>query len=177
MRNRRVLRVIAVVACVIVLLLCAVIVLLHTSPAKRLAFEQVREILARQGVVLEAVDFDYGLLPFHVSTGRVSIHSAAAPDLPALFAADHFTVEIGLFDLISGRYRIEDLVITNANIQIVIDEQGRSNIPSSSSTTGATNRLVDLENAIRAARSLLKIALRTSSSASPPGIWRWMAAD
>ena len=50
MRNRLVLRVIVVVAGVIGLLLGVAIALLQTSTAKRLAFEQVRKILAKQGV-------------------------------------------------------------------------------------------------------------------------------
>ena len=136
MRNRLVLRVIVVVAGVIGLLLGVAIALLQTSTAKRLAFEQVRKILAKQGVILEAVDFDYSLLTFRISTGRASIRSASAPNLPSLFAADHFTAGIALSDLIHSRYRVEDLVITNPKIQIVIDEQGRDNIPSSTTTTG-----------------------------------------
>ena len=142
MRNRLVLRVIVVVAGVIGLLLGVAIALLQTSTAKRLAFEQVRKILAKQGVILEAVDFDYSLLTFRISTGRASIRSASAPNLPSLFAADHFTAGIALSDLIHSRYRVEDSVITNPKIQIVIDEQGRDNIPSSSSTT-TTGQAVD----------------------------------
>ena len=136
MRNRRALRILAVVAGAIVLLLVAAIVFVHTPPAKRFVLNQAQEILAKNGIVLEAVNFDYSFVPFRVSTGRVSIRSAAAPDLPPIFAAESFRVEIGLFDLIRGRYRIEDLVIANPNVRIVLDEKGRSNIPSSSSTGG-----------------------------------------
>src|SRR4026207_1333092 len=113
MRNRRVLRFIAVAAGILLLLLVAVLIFLRTPPAKRLVLDQIRKALATQGVVLEAVNFDFGLVPLRVSTGRVSIRSALAPDLPTLFVADHFTAEIGLSDLIGGRYRIEDLTVAN----------------------------------------------------------------
>lgn len=136
MRNRRLIRVIVVAAGVIVLLLGAALALLQTPAAKRLVLGQIGKILAKQGVVLEGVDFDYSPFALRISTGRVSVRSASAPDLPSLFEADHLTADIGLFDLISGRYRVEDSVITNPKIQIVVDEQGRNNIPGGTTTAG-----------------------------------------
>jgi outer membrane protein assembly complex protein YaeT len=44
--------------------------------------------------------------------------------------------QVDLFELLSGRYRVKDVVITNPRIQVVIDEQGRSNIPGSTTSTG-----------------------------------------
>jgi outer membrane protein assembly complex protein YaeT len=134
-RNRRVLHVIGLVAGIIVLLLGVITVFVQTPSGKRVVFEQVRKILADQGVVLKAGDFDYNLLGLHISAGQVSIGSASAPELPSVFTADHVTADISLFDLISGRYRVKDSVISNPRFQIVIDERGRHNIPGSTTTT------------------------------------------
>jgi outer membrane protein assembly complex protein YaeT len=137
LRNRRVLRFIFIVACSIFVLLGIGVALLHTPTAKWLAFEQVRKILQAQGIVLEVADFDYNLLAFHVSSDRVLIRGVSAPELPSVFTADHMTADLDLFDLIAGRYRVKDLVLTNPKIQIVIDEQGGNNIPGTASTSTA----------------------------------------
>jgi len=133
MQHRRVL---AAIGISVVLLLVILLIGVQTPFGKRLVFDQLRTILAAQGVVLDAEDFDFGLTRLHVSAARVAIRSASRPDLPPLFSADHVSADLGLFDLIRGRYRVNESVITNPRIQVVIDEQGRDNLPPSSSTTG-----------------------------------------
>src|SRR5262249_42104867 len=108
----------------------------RTPVAKRLVFDQLRQILSAQGVILDAENFDFGLTGLHVSAVQVSIRSASRPDLPPLFSADQVSADLGLSDLIRGRYRVNDSMITNPRIQVVVDEQGRDNLPPASSNTG-----------------------------------------
>jgi outer membrane protein assembly complex protein YaeT len=140
---RRILRVVAVCAGVLIVLLVAILAFLHTRTAKNLAIEQIRKFLAGQDIAIEAADFDYSFRPIRISTGRISIHKISTPDLPRLFSADHFTTSIRLYDLIHGRYHIEDLQIDNPSIHIVIDEKHRDNIPVASGSNSSSNQPID----------------------------------
>ena len=133
---RRVVRVTVILAGIVVVGLGVAVALLHTPAAKRLAFEQIRKLLTKQGVTLNAARFDYNLLALRISSGRLSISSTLAPDLPSVFTADDVMAQLDIFDLIRGRYRVKDAVLSNPKIQIIVDEQGRSNVPRSTTTTG-----------------------------------------
>ena len=89
MRNRRILRIIVIVAGIAVLLVVLSVVLIQTPAAKRLALAQVQKILAQQGISLEAADFSYNLLALRISSGKVSVRNPSTPDLPTVFTADY----------------------------------------------------------------------------------------
>src|SRR5207245_6331790 len=89
-----------------------------------------------QCVALDAARFDYNLLTFRISSTGLSVRSTLAHGATNLFAADDVMAEIDILELLHGRFRVKNAVISNPKIQIVVDEQGRSNIPSSGSTTG-----------------------------------------
>jgi len=143
-RIRRILRVLVVAAGIVVVLLVATTALLHTRFAKRQALEQIQKFLTRQDIAIEAADFNYSFMPLSVSTGRISIQKISSSDLPRIFSADHFTVNIRFNDLIHGRYRIEDLQLENPSIHVVIDEQRRDNIPGVSGKTATSSQPIDL---------------------------------
>ena len=133
---RRFIRVTGIIFTIVLVFLGASVVFIHTPAGKRRVFTQIRRILTAQGVALDAARFDYNLLTFRISSTGLSVRSTLAPDLPNLFAADDVMAEIDILQLLHGRYRVKNAVISNPKIQIVVDEQGRSNIPSSGSTTG-----------------------------------------
>src|SRR2546426_1341137 len=133
---RRFIRVTGIIFTIVLVFLGASVVFIHTPAGKRRVFTQIRRILTAQGVALDAARFDYNLLSFRISSTGLSVRSTLAPDLPNLFAADDVMAEIDILELLHGRYRVKNAVISNPKIQIVVDEQGRSNIPSSGSTTG-----------------------------------------
>jgi hypothetical protein len=87
-RFRRILRVAVVVAGIAALLLLLAIVFARTDTASHLVLGQIQKALLKQGMVIEAEKFSYGFRPLRISTGRVSLRSAAAPDLPPIFSAD-----------------------------------------------------------------------------------------
>src|SRR5438093_6061699 len=133
---RRFIRVTGIIFTIVLVFLGASVVFIHTPAGKRRVFTQIRRILTAQGVALDAARFDYNLLTFRISSTGLSVRSTLAPDLPNLFAADDVMAEIDILQLLHGRYRVKNAVISNPKIQIVVDEQVRSNIPSSGSTTG-----------------------------------------
>src|SRR3989449_971520 len=133
---RRFIRVTGIIFTIVLVSLGASVVFIQTPAGKRRVFTQIRRILTAQGVALDAARFDYNLLTFRISSTGLSVRSTLAPELPNLFAADDVMAEIDILELLHGRYRVKNAVISNPKIQIVVDEQGRSNIPSSGSTTG-----------------------------------------
>jgi outer membrane protein assembly complex protein YaeT len=135
-RSRRFLRLILIVVGTIVLFVGMAIGLIQTPMAKRLVFAQIQKILEKQGVTLDAVDFDYNLPALRISSRKLSVRSASTPQLPIVFKADYLMAQIDLFELLGGRYRVKDALITNPEVHIVVDEQGQSNIPSSTASTG-----------------------------------------
>src|SRR4030095_13969239 len=135
-RSRRFCLLVLIVVGILVLLVGVAIGLIHTTTAKRLVFAQIQKIVNKQGVALDAVDFDYNFWTLRISSAKVSVRSASAPELPSVFTADYVMAQIDLFELLEGRYRVKEAIITNPKVQIVVDEQGRSNIPSSNTSTG-----------------------------------------
>src|SRR5262249_2087582 len=100
MRNRRILRIIVIVAGIAAFLVVLGVALIQTPPARRLAFAQVQKVLATQGVTLEAADFSYNLLALRISSGKVSVRNTSTPDLPTVFTADYLMAQIDLFELL-----------------------------------------------------------------------------
>src|SRR5262245_51091681 len=119
MRNRRILRITVIAAGIVVLLVVLAVALIQAPTDRLLAFAQLQNNLAKEGITLDAADFSYNLLALRISSGKVSVRNAPSPHLPAVFTADYLMAEIDLFELLSGRYRVKNAVITNPKIQVV----------------------------------------------------------
>lgn len=105
------------------------LLVLHTPPVKRYALKQVQDILRNQGVQFEATGLDYNLLKLTLSLRDVVIRSTAVPDLPALVRIKRVSADLALWQLLRGFHRVEDVQLSGVNIHLVLDEQGRDNIP------------------------------------------------
>ncbi|MCL4854073.1 MAG: AsmA family protein, partial [Bryobacteraceae bacterium] len=105
------------------------VLVLHTPPVKRYALKQVQNLLRNQGVQFDATGLDYNLLKLSLSLRDVVVRSTAAPDLPALASIKRVSADLALWQLLRGFYRVEDVQLSGVNIHLVIDEQGRDNIP------------------------------------------------
>ena len=143
-RIRRIVHVLVGTAGIVLVVLIAAIVFLHTRTAKSLAFEQIQKVLAAQDIIVEAADFDYTFRPLRISASRIALHKMSVPDLPRFFLAEHFSMTVRLRDLLHGRYRIEDLQLENPEVHVVVDEQHRNNIPGASDRTPSANQPIDL---------------------------------
>ena len=113
----------------ILALLTLLVVALHTPPVRRYALKQAVEILARQGVDFEASEVDYNLLDLTATLRHVTVRSRQTPDLPPLARIDHLRVDLNLRKLLSGGLYVEDGEIHNPTIHLVVDKDGRDNIP------------------------------------------------
>jgi uncharacterized protein involved in outer membrane biogenesis len=117
-----------VVAALAVLVVSAV-VLLHTPPAKRYVIGKVTELLRDQNVEFSAEDLDYNLLELDVSLRNTVVRSSATPDLPPIARIGSLEVDLGLRQLLRGSYHVEDARLQQVDVHVVVDENGRDNIP------------------------------------------------
>lgn len=127
----------------IVVLLVA---LLHTPPVRRFALNKGVEILGKQGIRFNAAEFNYNLLELEAGLGQVEVRSPQAPDLPPLLTADRIQVDLSLRKILQGSYDIQDATIRNPVVHLVIDKDGRDNIPrppGSESSGGNTDFLIE----------------------------------
>jgi outer membrane protein assembly complex protein YaeT len=113
----------------VVLPLLAGIALVHTPPAKKKALEAVVSLLRRQGIAFEASSLDYNLLGVSVALRNVTVRSLAAPGLPAVAKIGLVRAKLGLADLLSNRYWLQDAVLENVELHYTIDERGLDNLP------------------------------------------------
>lgn len=112
---------------------------LHTPPARRYILTEARSALERRGILIEASSLDYNLLALRFTLSDLRIRPVAAPDFPDLLRADLASINLRLRDLVRGRYRVESAIIEAPEIQIVINEQGRTNLPPAPSGGGETS--------------------------------------
>jgi outer membrane protein assembly complex protein YaeT len=101
----------------------------HTPAARRLALREVAGILRTAGIGFSASELDYNLFGLHVELRNPRVQSLAAPDLPAVFAADRVRADLSLRQLIRGAYHIRNAAIDNPRVEVVIDANGRDNLP------------------------------------------------
>ncbi|MGH9633049.1 MAG: translocation/assembly module TamB domain-containing protein [Bryobacteraceae bacterium] len=113
----------------LILLIFCLILLVHTPPARRFALEKVGEILKDREILFDATDLDYNLFNLTATLDNLVVRSARTPDLPPIIQAGKISVDLSLWDLISGKYTVESGAIQNPVIHIVVDEQGRDNLP------------------------------------------------
>jgi len=105
------------------------IVLLHTPPVKHYALEQAQRFLRSQGIQLEARALRYNLLTLTITLEDLALQSSSNPQLPPFFKTDHLYVNLSLAGLITRSFAVQDARMKSTAIQVLTDEQGRSNLP------------------------------------------------
>jgi outer membrane protein assembly complex protein YaeT len=110
-------------------LFAVLVAVIHTPPVRKYALRQVIQILGDRGVTFDASSLDYNLLRLSVSLRDVVVRSPQAPDLPPVARADQVWVNLSLRKILSGGIYIQDGEVANPAIHVVIDQQGRDNIP------------------------------------------------
>jgi outer membrane protein assembly complex protein YaeT len=127
------------------LVISILIAALHTPAARRYALKQAIQILGKQGVTFDASSVDYNLLELSAVLDNVTVRSPQAPDLPAVAHADRIWVNLSLRKLLAGQYYVENADVRNPSVHVVVDEQGRDNIPRlpEKEDTGETDYLID----------------------------------
>jgi autotransporter translocation and assembly factor TamB len=127
-RKRRLVRFALVAAGIVLGLLVILLIGVHTPQAKRYVLGQVREWLATQQIDLQAASFDYNLLNLSIALDDV-VARRTLSDAPAFARVAHARVDISLVDLLGGRYFIEGGILVRPDIHVIIDDEGRDNLP------------------------------------------------
>jgi uncharacterized protein involved in outer membrane biogenesis len=117
------------IAGTILALLVLLLVAIHTPPARRYALKQTIQILGDRGVTFDATGIDYNLFNLTATLNDVTVRSQATPDLPALARADRVYLDLSLRKLITGGLHVQDGFIRNPTVHLVLDKDGRDNIP------------------------------------------------
>lgn len=123
------------------LLLCGA-ALLHTGPARRFVAAYLAEALRRQGIRFSVASLDYNLLAGSVDARGVVIAVAGRQDLPPLFQAEAVRARAERSALLRGRLEIAELRLERPQIRMVVDEQGRDNLPAGSGDGGNADAIV-----------------------------------
>src|SRR5262245_3948994 len=110
---------------------------LHTAPAKRYVLAYVQRYLAKDDIDLRAASIDYNLFTLSASIDHGVLRAARFPDLPPFAQVGHAAVSLSLTDLIRGSYVVRTGHVTDADVDLVIDENGRSNLPTPPPTSAS----------------------------------------
>jgi outer membrane protein assembly complex protein YaeT len=112
-----------------VVLITAVLIGLHTAPAKDYILERVSQMLASQGIDVRARSLDYNLLNLSVRLEEVAVRGRGLPDAPPIAEIAQANANLSLTDLIAGRYVMQEGSLVRPRIHVLIDDEGRSNLP------------------------------------------------
>ena len=133
MKKRR-LRLMRIIPVAVIFLLLLGISLIHTPPARRLVFEQVRtRLLKKLALDVRADRFHYNLFTREITLEGLTVRSVSAPDLPPIFHADRIYLKPAILSIIKGSWDFEDLLFTAPKIHYFIGQDGKNNLPQTAS--------------------------------------------
>ena len=138
MMKKRWLRLMRIIPAAAIFLLLLGISLLHTPPARRLVFEQVRtRLLKKLAMDVRANRFHYNLFTREITLEDLTVRSVSAPDLPPIFRADRIYVKPALLSIIKGSWDFEDLLFAAPKIHYFVGQDGKNNLPQTASDSGS----------------------------------------
>src|SRR5262245_60263900 len=108
---------------------------LHPPPAQRWVLTRVQQYLARERIDLRAGSLDYNLFSLSASIDHAIVRAAEFPDLPPFAQVGHADVSLSLADLIRGRYVVRTGNVADIDVDLVVEEDGRSNLPTPPQTS------------------------------------------
>jgi len=112
---------------------------LQTPPAKRYVLARVLQYLATQNIDLRAGSLNYNLFTLSASIDHAIVRATQFPDSPPFAQVGHADVSLSLPDLIRGSFVVRTGNIAECEVALVIDEDGRSNLPSPPQTSAPTS--------------------------------------
>src|SRR5262249_18635333 len=83
-----------------------------------------------ENIDLRAGALDYNLFTLSASIDHAIVRAAQFPDLPPFAQVGHADVSVSLADLIRGSYVVRTGNVADFDVDLVIEEDGRSNLPS-----------------------------------------------
>jgi translocation and assembly module TamB len=130
------------------LLIAIAVAVLSTDWAKQRARVLLEEQITRlSGGSAEIASLDYDLTRLRVELGGFVLHGTEGPESPALFRAARITVDATVLSWMGKQFRVDALEIDRPAFHLIIDEEGRNNLPKPPGTsTGKpfTHTIIDL---------------------------------
>jgi outer membrane protein assembly complex protein YaeT len=115
----------------LLLLLTVAYWLLHTEWAKKAALTRLREGLRAQNIVLEGGRLEYDLFGLSASLRDIKLRSLQEPNLPPIAVLETASVSLNWTALTSLSLDIDSATLAGANLHVVIEKDGRTNVPQS----------------------------------------------
>src|SRR5215471_6853225 len=109
----------------------AVLILLglQTPPAKRYVLARIHQYLATQNIDLRDGSLNYNLFRLSASIDHATVRATQFPDAPPFAHLGHADLTLSLPDLIRGSYVVRTGNVADCDVDLVIEEDGRSNLP------------------------------------------------
>ncbi|MPZ20905.1 MAG: BamA/TamA family outer membrane protein [Luteitalea sp.] len=142
-RRRRVIRFLAWSAAVVLVLLIAALLTLHTPPAKRYVLARVSDLLAQQNIKLQADSLDYNLLDLSVRLENATLRARRPRDAAAFARIARFELDASLLDLLRGRYVVENGTLLRPEIHLIVNNAGETNLPAPAAEAPAEEEEAD----------------------------------
>ncbi len=128
-RRRRAIRTLALVCgglCVFGVLLLLV---LQSGPLRTFALNRITALLASRHIELRVDSLEYNLFTLSVEVRNLQVRAAGTPDLPPFATIGHARFDVSLTQLLRGHYVVQSGTMDGANVQYVVDVDGRDNLP------------------------------------------------
>ncbi|HUE86143.1 MAG TPA: translocation/assembly module TamB domain-containing protein [Vicinamibacterales bacterium] len=122
-------RILAILGIAVVVLVVALVVFLHTTPARRYVVTQVTELLRQQNIEFSTDELGYNLLELRMSLRNLRIRAQDAPDLPPFATIDRVTLDLSLTQLLRRRYVLESGEAEGVAIHYFVGADERDNLP------------------------------------------------
>lgn len=105
-------------------------VILNTGTAERWARTYViKTITNSTGARVELRGFQFSLRGLNADLDDFTLHGRETPDQPPFFHADHIHVSAHIISLLSHKFSLGDVDVSNPAIFIAVDKSGQSNLP------------------------------------------------
>jgi outer membrane protein assembly complex protein YaeT len=127
--GRKIGRLLAFLGGALLILLAALLLFLHTSPARQFVLARVSQLLQQQNLEFNTDELRYNLLDLSLRLRNVRIRSQEAPDLPPFATIDRISLDLSLLQLLRRRYVLQGGSAEGVSIHYVVDNTGRDNLP------------------------------------------------
>jgi outer membrane protein assembly factor BamA/autotransporter translocation and assembly factor TamB len=128
-RRHRALRGLGIVGLALCALVIVALIAVHTPPARRFITGQIVALLAREQIEFSTDQLSFNALNASVNLRNVRIRSTAWPEAPTFATIDRLQVNMGLLQLLRGRYVVQSGDVSGLDVHYFVDEQGRDNLP------------------------------------------------
>src|SRR5712691_1179414 len=119
------------------------VLVVHTPPVRRFVLRHaIAEVQRRYAIRIEAGRLDYNLAALTIGLAQVRIAADRTPDRP-FFEADYAQAALARRALM-GVVAFDDIAVTNGQVHVIRDRDGRMNLPESSDTPSGEPAALDV---------------------------------